>query len=316
MKRLLMLVTIVCAALSAGCGLTRPDNDCEKPQAYESSQSIARLKVPTGFDAPDTRDALVVPEVTTPEAPRSQSGGCLDEPPRYRTDLAGQPDAQSEGQQGNTAASGQETGEPLLAPKSSIRDLGWEYGLDFVYLNSADWSFEGGSSLSVASDEGLTLAFGYRFNSRLELQGALAWQNSSYTGTLVSGDVPQKPSINIKGDYEAWTPRISVDYNFLDRNITPYVTAGLGWAFFDSNIPSGQVSVGCWWDPWYGEICTAYRDTRKFDTFTYQAGVGLRWDFSPRYSMRFGYERHWLDFSKGTGAADLDQIRLGIIWRH
>ncbi len=59
---------------------------------YESSQSIARLKVPAGMDAPDTRDALVVPHVDAPEAPRSRSGACLDEPPRYRNDLQPQPD--------------------------------------------------------------------------------------------------------------------------------------------------------------------------------------------------------------------------------
>lgn len=311
MKRSMALVTILCAGLGSGCGLMRPDSECEKPQDYESSQSIARLHVPAGFDAPDTRDALVVPDVATPEAPRSRSGGCLDEPPRYRSDLAAQPD----GQNGTTAASNQEAGEPLLAPKTSMRDIGWEYGLDFVYLNSADWSFDGGSSVSTSSDEALTFTFGYRFNPRLELQGALAWQNAGYTATIASGDVPPKPSINLKGKYEAWTPRFSVNYNFLDRNITPYVTAGLGWSFIDSNVPNGQVSVGCWWDPWYGEICTAYRDTRNFNNLTYQAGAGLRWDFARGYSLRFGYEKHWFDFSKATSAADLDEIRLGIIMR-
>ena len=79
-----LMVLIGLAAATGGCGLFRPDQSCHKPQPYESSKSIARLKVPAGVDAPDTRDALVVPHVDAPEAPRSRSGACLDEPPRYR----------------------------------------------------------------------------------------------------------------------------------------------------------------------------------------------------------------------------------------
>jgi uncharacterized lipoprotein len=87
-----LMALIGLAAATGGCGLFRPDQSCHKPQPYESSKSIARLKVPAGVDAPDTRDALVVPHVDAPEAPRSRSGACLDEPPRYRNDLQPQPD--------------------------------------------------------------------------------------------------------------------------------------------------------------------------------------------------------------------------------
>jgi uncharacterized lipoprotein len=87
-----LMALIGLAAATGGCALFHADQSCHKPQAYESSRSIARLKVPAGVDAPDTRDALVVPHVDAPEAPRSRSGACLDEPPRYRNDLQPQPD--------------------------------------------------------------------------------------------------------------------------------------------------------------------------------------------------------------------------------
>jgi uncharacterized lipoprotein len=84
-----MIVMLICAAaLLAGCGLFRADRSCHKTQDYESSRSVARLRVPAGLNAPDTRDALVIPQVTAPEAPRSQADGCLDEPPKYRNDAA------------------------------------------------------------------------------------------------------------------------------------------------------------------------------------------------------------------------------------
>jgi uncharacterized lipoprotein len=90
MKASMALLVISVAGLASSCGLFRPERDCRKPQAYESSRSIAHLQVPAGMNAPDTRDALVIPEVTAPEAP--PSGGCLDEPPRYRTDIAPETD--------------------------------------------------------------------------------------------------------------------------------------------------------------------------------------------------------------------------------
>jgi len=98
-----LMVLIGLAAATGGCALFRPDQSCHKPQPYESSQSIARLKVPPGMDAPDTRDALVVPHVDAPEAPPSRSGACLDEPPRYRNDLQPQPDGSSNANSGSAA---------------------------------------------------------------------------------------------------------------------------------------------------------------------------------------------------------------------
>jgi uncharacterized lipoprotein len=86
MKSLSRALFMAAIVLAAGCSLFRPQANCQKPQDYEASKSIPRLHVPPGMDAPDTRDALVIPEVTAPEAPRT--GGCLDEPPSYRGDQA------------------------------------------------------------------------------------------------------------------------------------------------------------------------------------------------------------------------------------
>jgi len=198
--------------------------------------------------------------------------------------------------------------------QSSSRGPGWEYGIDAVYLDSADWTFDGDSSLSVDSDLALTLTFGYRFNSRVELQFALDWQSSDYDATLQSATLPG--SINVSGEYEAFTPRVNVNYKFLDSNLTPYVTGGIGWSFIDTNIPNSQVEIGCWWDPWYGQICTPYQSTKTIDEFAYQAGIGVRWDYSRAVSLRFGYERHWLDFSGAASTPDIDQLKLGFQLRY
>lgn len=199
--------------------------------------------------------------------------------------------------------------------QSSSRGPGWEYGIEAVYLASTDISFDGGSSLSVDDDLSLTLIFGYRVNSRVEVSFSLDWETADYDATIQSADNPAL-SVNVNGEYEAFTPRVNLNYNFIDGNLTPYVTGGIGWSFIDTNIPEGRVEIGCWWDPWYGQICVPVQDTRSTDVFTYQLGAGIRWDSSRAFSMRLGYEKHWYDFDNASSAPDFDQYKLGVIFRY
>jgi hypothetical protein len=56
---------------------------CNAPPEYGNADSIPSLKIPPGLDAPDTRGGLKVPELGTPDRPRADAEGCLDEPPSY-----------------------------------------------------------------------------------------------------------------------------------------------------------------------------------------------------------------------------------------
>jgi uncharacterized lipoprotein len=80
------LLTLV-VAVTAGCNPFRrsqADAICKGPEGYADASSIAPLKVPAGLESPDTRAALRIPELSTPEPPpRTRGQGCLDEPPPY-----------------------------------------------------------------------------------------------------------------------------------------------------------------------------------------------------------------------------------------
>lgn len=66
----------------AGCGLLSPAHDrCDKQPPYVNSPEARPLVIPEGVDAPDTRSALRVPDLTTPEKPLD--GRCVDAPPSY-----------------------------------------------------------------------------------------------------------------------------------------------------------------------------------------------------------------------------------------
>jgi len=80
-----LLVGVVCA--TSGCNPFRKKNAnlvCKGPEGYATAASAPPLQIPPGLQSPDTRNALKVPDLNTPEPPtRKQSEGCLDEPPPY-----------------------------------------------------------------------------------------------------------------------------------------------------------------------------------------------------------------------------------------
>jgi len=73
----------------AGCGLL-PDayTGCNEAQPYQAAEQREQLRVPAGADLPDTRNALKIPEVRSPELPRDPNS-CLEHPPTYAENRPG-----------------------------------------------------------------------------------------------------------------------------------------------------------------------------------------------------------------------------------
>ena len=201
----------------------------------------------------------------------------------------------------------------FASAQSAQRDRGWELGLDIVYQDATTFDFDGGSKLELDEDLGLSLIFAYRYNAHLEAQFAFDWNSVDYSGQLVLQD---RTSRRASGDMDTFTPRFDVHFNLLSKPITPYVMAGIGYAFINTDIPEGRPQTGCWWDPWYGYICTDYQDTKDVEELTYQYGLGIRSDYSRTGSMRFAYERHYLDIGRTSSMPYVDQFKIGWIYRY
>jgi uncharacterized lipoprotein len=77
-------VALALAAALSGCGIFRgSSSDCRDSAVYAGAESVEPLKIPAGLQAPDTRNALKVPDLKVPEAPRPAGAKCLDAPPPY-----------------------------------------------------------------------------------------------------------------------------------------------------------------------------------------------------------------------------------------
>ena len=87
--RPMRIATALVASLVAVCGLSgckSPLNQCnESNEDYAGAQEMPPLQAPPGLDAPDTRNALRVPPLNTPERVRGKDEPCLSAPPPYST---------------------------------------------------------------------------------------------------------------------------------------------------------------------------------------------------------------------------------------
>jgi uncharacterized lipoprotein len=88
MKSLTLAVAVLATLLTAGCNPFRRHSSaqevCKEPEGYAQAKEAKQLTIPAGLETPDTRSALRIPDLSTPEPPaRTRGQGCLDEPPTY-----------------------------------------------------------------------------------------------------------------------------------------------------------------------------------------------------------------------------------------
>jgi len=82
-----------------------------------------------------------------------------------------------------------------VANAAGERGPGWEFGADLIYQLSKDIDFNGGSKASLDDDLGIAIAFGYRFNNKLELQFYLDWNDVDYNAHSIPAPERSGPQL-------------------------------------------------------------------------------------------------------------------------
>lgn len=77
---------VSCTLLLGACAMFNRGgkHGCREPDVARSAINQPPLKVPAGLDAPDTRNAVRVPSLDTPEHPRRPGDACLSAPPDFK----------------------------------------------------------------------------------------------------------------------------------------------------------------------------------------------------------------------------------------
>jgi opacity protein-like surface antigen len=198
---------------------------------------------------------------------------------------------------------------PGIADAQSRRADSWDVSVSAVFQESKGIGGDGGSSLEVDSETGFGINFAYNYSSKLAFGVDFEFLEPDYTAVLVDEN-GVLPDIVVDHKISQFNGRIKGSYNFIDGPFTPFLEAGFGWSYFDSNVVDGPPTTGCWWHPWWGYICTNYYSTFSDTLFSYGVGAGLRYDFAGGTFIKASYNYWELD---GMGEANDSGFEAGRI---
>jgi opacity protein-like surface antigen len=189
-----------------------------------------------------------------------------------------------------------------------------EFTLQPRYIASKDIDAGGGSKLELDQAFGFGLGFGHNFTNNFALHIDGSWASADYKATIPkfdSGTGISTGTTTVDGTLDTTTVALNLSYYFLEGPLTPFVMGGIGWTWVDSNIPSGPPTGTCWYDPWYGYVCTSYQDTYTKDYFSYSLGLGVRWDVASDFFVRGSVGWQWMDLGQ-AGTTDFLGGRLDL----
>lgn len=199
--------------------------------------------------------------------------------------------------------------------KSSKRSETWEIG--FLVNHVDDWDVNGrnGSGIEVDSNTGWGFTIGYNFNEHFNLAFEYTHNEQDYEATIVpeESEGVDPFAINHELDNDSFT--FNFTYNILAKTFTPYVTAGLGWNYLDSNVSDSDYEVYCWWDPWWGYVCDDYYSTYSDTAFSYSLGAGLRWEPIANFILKASVNQRWIDVDSAGDTPEMQLGKLEFIWK-
>jgi opacity protein-like surface antigen len=197
------------------------------------------------------------------------------------------------------------------AAAQSQRANTYEIYLGPVFTDGKSYSFDGGTSARTDTGVGLSMGFARNFDAHWSAGLEIAWSEQDYRASVQPGAGNGNRATEINGTLESRTLRFFGSYNFLSRAFTPFVTGGLGWTYVDTGIPAGLPENVCWAYPWYGAYCATYVPTETTTRFSYNAGLGLRYDFGKGVA-RFVVNSQWMDFGGSYGSDNVIQYRIDL----
>ena len=196
----------------------------------------------------------------------------------------------------------------------------WEFRIGPVFTESKNIGFNGGSNANVDSTTGVKIGTGWYVSPHLAIGMNFAWANTSFNGTVCNTSIAcnsaNPPSIHIEnGHVDFSTLNFDATYTFLEGPIKPLVVAGLGWQWLNTNIASAPPQTGCWWDPWWGYVCSTWQPTHGSSSFTYQVGGGVQFNFSRTFAINADYRYTWFQLTNATGTPAIGTVELMFVWR-
>lgn len=187
----------------------------------------------------------------------------------------------------------------------------WNAGIRLSDTLADDHDTDGARAHSDSSI-GVGMGVAYNFSGHWALGAVFDWSSIDYDATLTSD---RGVDYGLSGTTDVGVLALEGTYYFTEGRLAPFVSAQLGMAFIDTDVPDGPPQTVCWYDPWWGYYCGAYVPTHSESDLSYGAVGGLRWDVSRNFFVRGEAGVQWTEVGGDVGTLDSTVLRLEAGWR-
>lgn len=194
-----------------------------------------------------------------------------------------------------------------VAQAQSGREGVMEFTLQIPYLEEKELKFDGGARAGVEDSPGLGMGLSYNLTDRLAVNGFINWNATDYSAERILEDGRRE---FLSAEMDSFNVGFGGDFYFSTGRLSPFINATIGANYIDTNVPSGLPDTVCWWDPWYGYICSSNTPTHDEWSAFYGFGAGLRMDFGRSAFLKGGYYQNYMDFDNASGSNEMETWRI------
>jgi hypothetical protein len=187
---------------------------------------------------------------------------------------------------------------------------GGKWEVMFVLQQNDDYTLDFNKDVSadIKDQLGWGFQFGYNLDQHWNFSFAFDVANPDYrTRGLVDENL--QPT-DFTHESDTFSGQFNGTYHFMAGRFTPYLEAGLGWTYTDSNVSDGRYYYTC--SPYYPFYCGYGSESYDDSSFSYHTGVGIRYEFGNKLFVKAGIARRWIDMSKASGTPEQDYARFEI----
>lgn len=187
------------------------------------------------------------------------------------------------------------------------------YGIG-QYLQSGDINYNGpnGNVPVHMNPTGLGgFGFAYHFSDFFSVRSDFMFGSANFSGNYpnqAAGTTTLSQSALIQ------TGRFNLDYNMINRRLTPIITAGIGYQYMQTELQSVPPSTVCWWEPWWGWVCQTSSAQAWETDFTWNAGGGFRWNITDNLFVKVIGGATWLQYAGASGITTQIEGIFSIGW--
>ncbi|HIL98627.1 MAG TPA: hypothetical protein EYG51_22395 [Pseudomonadales bacterium] len=207
------------------------------------------------------------------------------------------------------------TGEEQASQNTAtIRSGKFEISGKLNYLGEMKRTDDNGAVILFKDDVGAGLEVGYHFTEHLNVSFEFTYNTVGHDAVLGLSDPIVQDSI-FGDSLDITNAQVNFSYFLLDTDFTPFISAGFGWAHIASDADQGQSDENCGQDSSSGYVCDGHYNIDDNFDFSYNAKVGVRWNFGKQMFIGGSYSKQWFDFSNAeTADGEVIQIQLGFYY--